>query len=1243
MVVPRWLDDAPLCGSDGFDIKTAGTAVRSEASTSLGVRLAPLLAGAARQLSPTGDSIFVVAEEGVVRRAVVLALVGIAVVASIAAGLALAARSAGTRQAQEPEARRGQSVTICHASGNGKYVQNSPDVDSIVNGQGHGGHPDDIIPPFEYEAKPGESGSYPGQNWNADGQAIYDAGCVASPPPPDPPPPNCTNDTELTATDATGATSGSRDQYQTPDTVWVRGKAFPPNTNLAITVTHRQSGQVMASSTVNSGSGGLHVQVWDGKNALAGDEGYRVAATSAGCDEGDNFQYRATATPPPQPKLRVRKVVVGSSTPASAFSFTVNSQTTAFEADGENEVSLPAGTYDVTEPPVAGFTSSSSGCTGIVLSSPQQAVPVCAITNTATPAPPPACTNDTELTATDETGATSGSRDQYETPDTVWVRGKAFPPNIDLAITITHRQSGQVMASSTVSSGSGGFHVQVWDGKNALSGDEGYRVEATAERCAEGDNFQYRATAAPPVENPLGVYVKCVDNYDDGTFSATFGYYNPNAVSVEVPIGTDNSVSPGGPGRGQPETFSAGTVPSAFTVTGVPEATAVKWLVANAPPVTNSATANASFTTKCGTTPPEPPPPAVSVFVKCVDNTGATFSASFGYENPGDDPVNIPVGPQNGFTPEPIDRGQPGEFVPGTVQEAFTVAGIANGTELTWRVDSGNAARQGSPSATATADFATKCSVSPTPPPPGPPPPPPPGPPPAPPPPGPPPAPPPPGPPPAPPPGPPPGPPPAPPPPPPGPPPAPPPPETDTEPIGLFVECVTNRGSSYDAVFGYQNDNEDAVNIAVGARNRFVPIPRRRGQVTTFAPGNHPRAFTVTGIRAGAELVWAVTHGGKTRLAAAAAVFPEKCAAPPPPAQPIGIFACVIDRGSTYDAVFGYENDNPVDISIPIGIQNFLLPRPAKRGQPTLFVPGRVENAFTVRGLRKTQSLGWALSFRGTRAVAVSSAYPVKCAGREDLLPVKPFPLCVRRHGNTYTAVFGYINLNRRDLIVPLGRSNRVSRSAGRQPAVLRPGIAFVAFAVRNVPVGRAISWTLAAGGKTTTARVTASLRSCLVLRISADVDLALDKSVSVPSVAVGDRMSWTITVRNEGTNVARSTVVDRPLDARVELLSATASPGSCGIQGRGGPNERVVCSLGDLAPNDEARIVVGGRARSPGTARNQATALSLPVEFGANNTDTASVTIRPRRETAGAEKKRPPPGRPAKPAPAKPKPPFTG
>ena len=73
-------------------------------------------------------------------------------------------RDGGGRQGQEPEARRGQSVTICHASGNGKYVQNSPDVDSIVSGQGHGGHPEDIVRRPRAEPKPGESGSYPGQN-----------------------------------------------------------------------------------------------------------------------------------------------------------------------------------------------------------------------------------------------------------------------------------------------------------------------------------------------------------------------------------------------------------------------------------------------------------------------------------------------------------------------------------------------------------------------------------------------------------------------------------------------------------------------------------------------------------------------------------------------------------------------------------------------------------------------------------------------------------------------------------------------------------------------------------------------------------------------------------------------------------------------------------------------------------------------------------------------------------------------
>ena len=74
------------------------------------------------------------------------------------------------------------------------------------------------------------------------------------------------------------------------------------------------------------------------------------------------------------------------------------------------------------------------------------------------------------------------------------------------------------------------------------------------------------------------------------------------------------------------------------------------------------------------------------------------------------------------------------------------------------------------------------------------------------------------------------------------------------DPVGVFVQCVTNRGSTYDAVFGYQNDNEDLVEIAVGSRNRFLPAPQGRGQTTDFLPGNHQEAFTVTGIQAGTRL-----------------------------------------------------------------------------------------------------------------------------------------------------------------------------------------------------------------------------------------------------------------------------------------------------------------------------------------------------------------------------------------------------
>ena len=274
----------------------------------------------------------------------------------------------------------------------------------------------------------------------------------------------------------------------------------------------------------------------------------------------------------------------------------------------------------------------------------------------------------------------------------------------------------------------------------------------------------------------------------------------------------------------------------------------------------------------------------------------------------------------------------------------------------------------------------------------------------------------------------------------------------------------------------------------------------------------------MTGIQSGELLVWAVTHSDATRTATAASDFPEKCVEPEPSSQPIGIFGCVIDRGDTYDVVFGYENDNPVDIYVQIGVANFVLPKPVNRGQPTLFSPGRHEDAFRVRGVPNNRLVVWSLSYRGTRFAAVSSTYPIRCSGSENPRPVEIAPLCVRRDGATYTAVFSYANLTREDVIIPVGSGNRVAPAPvdQGQPTVFRSGIVPFAFSVPDVPVGRDVTWTVASAGQVDTARASADLgRDCSLVSVEGNADLDLTKVARPDSVEVGARIEYKITVHN--------------------------------------------------------------------------------------------------------------------------------
>jgi hypothetical protein len=103
------------------------------------------------------------------RLALLLAAVGVG---------AEAATAAVHHGSQEPIVDKQK---ICHYEGNGSWVEIEPSVNAIIGENGHAGHPDDIIPPFNYEG-----GSFPGLNWPS-GQATWENGCVK--PPPEPPKP----------------------------------------------------------------------------------------------------------------------------------------------------------------------------------------------------------------------------------------------------------------------------------------------------------------------------------------------------------------------------------------------------------------------------------------------------------------------------------------------------------------------------------------------------------------------------------------------------------------------------------------------------------------------------------------------------------------------------------------------------------------------------------------------------------------------------------------------------------------------------------------------------------------------------------------------------------------------------------------------------------------------------------------------------------------------------------------------
>jgi len=82
-----------------------------------------------------------------------------------------------------------------------------------------------------------------------------------------------------------------------------------------------------------------------------------------------------------------------------------------------------------------------------------------------------------------------------------------------------------------------------------------------------GGSVSARATANVTItRDTITPTVTCVSANSDGTFTAFFGYNNPNSYPVSIEAGKDNKFTPPPDSQGQPTTFEPGSQTAVFTV-----------------------------------------------------------------------------------------------------------------------------------------------------------------------------------------------------------------------------------------------------------------------------------------------------------------------------------------------------------------------------------------------------------------------------------------------------------------------------------------------------------------------------------------------------------------------------------------------------------------------------------------------------------------------------------------------------
>lgn len=123
--------------------------------------------------------------------------------------------------------------------------------------------------------------------------------------------------------------------------------------------------------------------------------------------------------------------------------------------------------------------------------------------------------------------------------------------------------------------------------------------------------------------------------------------------------------------------------------------------------------------------------------------------------------------------------------------------------------------------------------------------------------------------------------------------------------------------------------------------------------------------------------------------------------------------------------------------------------------------------------------------------------------------------------------------------------------------------------------------------------------------------DLSITKSGAPNPVVSGNRLTYTLTVTNEGPGGATEVTVTDPLPNTVHFNSVASSQGTCARSTRAPKGGTITCKLGDLANPASASITIVVTTTTPGRLSNTATVSGNEEDPNPlNNSATATTTV---------------------------------